>query len=113
MISSALDFVSASHLTLNFAAHLSIFVGALYTALHNRDMPNWVVTPMWYIGLISLFTSITIVCQWAIGPEFPLSYWSMGILGETALNISVAVVLIILMLKTIKADLENRHNRHK
>lgn len=109
MISSALDFVSASHLTLNFAAHLSIFVGALYTALHDKEMPHWVVTSMWYIGLISLFTSITILCQWTLGPEFPLSYWSIGILGETALNISVAFVLVVLMLKTVKADLENRH----
>lgn len=96
---------------INFFAHLIIFIGATYVALQNRNLPQWHITPLWYVGLFSLFVSITVVLQWAIGPEFPLSYWNLGKLAETAVNVSVAAVALIMLIGTVRRDLREAKKR--
>jgi hypothetical protein len=86
----------------NFCAHISIFIGALFIAVYSRTLPHWHVTPLWYVGLTSCFTAITILIEWLLGPEFPLSYTVLGLFGETALNIAIAAIAIIMMIKTGK-----------
>jgi hypothetical protein len=98
---------------INFIAHLTIFIGAFYVALQNRNLKQWHLTPLWYIGLTSVFVVFTIVCQWAIGPEYPISYWNLGRLAETLSNISVAAVALVMLIGTIRLDLKNSRKRRR
>lgn len=98
---------------INFIAHTIIFSGAFYIALHNRDLPQWHITPLWYVGLFSLLVSITIIVQWAIGPEHPLSYWNLGKLAETLVNCSVASIALVMLIRTLRSDLRGRRRRQQ
>lgn len=111
MISFLNAFTNIYALSINFIAHSLIFIGAFYVALHNRRLPQWHITPLWYMGLFSLLISITIILQWAIGPEFPLSYWNAGIMVETLSNISVAIVAVIMLVGTVMSDIKHRKKR--
>ncbi len=111
MISYLNAFTNEFGLLINFVAHTLIFIGTFYVALQNRNLKQWHVTPLWYVGLISLFVSITIVIQWAIGPEHPLSYWNMGMMAETALNVAVASIAVIMLVSTVRLDLRNSKKR--
>lgn len=113
MITFFNTFTNNFALSINFIAHVLIFIGTFYVALQNRNLPQWHVTPLWYAGLCSLFVAITIIIQWSVGPEFPLSYWNAGIMGETLLNIAVAAIATIMLVRTIKEDLDNRRKRNK
>jgi len=97
---------------INFIAHFLIFIGTFYVALHNRKLPQWHITPLWYVGFFSLFTCITIVCQWVVGPEFPLSYWNLGKLAETAVNVSLACVATIMLIGTVRKDIKESKKRN-
>jgi hypothetical protein len=105
IITNIVHFLNQWQMPINFLAHLMIFVGACYVALHNRSLPQWHVTPLWYVGLTSVFTAMTIVCQWVFGPEFELSYFKVGLLGETALNISIAAIALIMLIVTVRKDI--------
>lgn len=111
MISYLNAFTNQFGLGINFAAHVLIFIGTFYVALHNRNLKQWHVTPLWYAGLCSLFVAITILVQWAIGPEHPLSYWNIGLMGETLLNIAVASIAVIMLISTVRLDLRNAKKR--
>jgi hypothetical protein len=111
MISFLNGFTNSYGLIINFIAHTLIFIGAFYVALQNRNLPQWHLTPLWYVGLCALFTSITIVIQWSVGAEHPLSFWNAGVMGETLLNIAVAAIAVIMLIGTVKKDLRERKNR--
>jgi len=113
MITSVVAFFNSWLMLINFFCHSAIFISILYVAVHNRDLQNWIITPLWYLASLSGFTALTIVTQWAVGPEHPMSYWTLGVLGELGSHIVLACISIILMLKTLKTDLENRSKRHK
>lgn len=113
MIVELSAFTYTYQIVINFIAHFLIFIGAFYVALQNRKLPQWHITPLWYVGLFSLFTCTTIVCQWAIGPEHPLSYWNLGRLGETLVNISVAMVATIMLIGTVRRDLKESKKRRQ
>jgi hypothetical protein len=112
MITFLNEFNYRYDLLINFIAHNIIFIGTLYIALQNRNLKQWHVTPLWYVGLASMTVVISIVCQWAIGPEFPLSYWNLGRLAETISNISLATVAVIMLIGTVRHDLKQRGLRH-
>lgn len=95
----------------NFISHLLIFLGAFYILLHNRNMPKWHVTPLWWAGCASLFTFITIVLGLYFGDEFVFSYSRMGYVGEVAFNTCVASIAMVFLIKTVKADIANRKYR--
>lgn len=111
MISTLNAFTNSYGLAINFIAHTLIFIGTFYVALHNRKLPQWHITPLWYAGMCSLFVAITIVLQWAIGPEFPLSYWNVGLMGETLLNIAVAAIAVIMLISTVRRDIKESKKR--
>lgn len=113
MIVELSTFTYTYEIIINFIAHFLIFIGSFYVALQNRKLPQWHITPLWYVGLFSLFTCITIICQWAVGPEFPLSYWNLGRLGETAVNVSVAAVATIMLIGTVRRDLKESKKRRQ
>lgn len=100
MISFFNTFTNTYALILNFVAHVVIFVGTFYVALKNPNLPHWHITPLWYAGLCSLFVSLTIIIQWTLGAEYPLSYWNAGMMGEILLDLSIAAVAAIMILRT-------------
>lgn len=106
MISFLNAFTNTYALAINFLAYSLIFLGASYVALKNQKLPQWHITPLWYVGLSSLLTSITIFVYWVIGPHHPLSYYNFGKLSETMVHISVAVVATIMLAVTIKRDIK-------
>lgn len=111
MITSLNLFINTFGLSINFIAHTLIFIGSFYVALHNRNLPQWHITPLWYAGLCSLFTSIAILLEWSIGPEFPLSYRNIGVMCETSLNISIAAIAVIMLIGTVRQDIKYRKKR--
>lgn len=111
MITWLNGFTYTYEIIINFIAHFLIFIGAFYVALQNRNLPQWHVTPLWYVGLFSLFTAITIVCQWSVGPEFPLSYFNLGRLSETLVNVAVASVAVIMLIGTVRRDIKESKKR--
>lgn len=108
-----MGFFNTWNLLINFLCHAVVFVGILYTAIHNRELKEWVITPLWYLGLTSGFVCVTVLVQWVVGPEHPMSYWTLGQLGETGSHIILAAICGTLFLKTVKSDIENRKRRHK
>jgi len=90
-----------------------IFFGGLYSAIHNRLIPHWYATCLWYIGSFSFLTSITIFLEWIFGEDFILSYTNIGILGETLLIIALAVTSTIMLCYTAKEDIIESKKRTK
>lgn len=113
MISALNIFTYDYEVVINFVAHALIFIGAFYVALQNRKLPQWHVTPLWYTGLASLLVCITVLIQWAVGPEHPMSYWNIGRLAETAVNLSVASIATIMLVATVRRDLREAKKRKK
>lgn len=113
MITQMNLFTYENEIIINFIAHFLIFLGSFYVALQNRNLPQWHVTPLWYVGLASIMVCITVVVQWAIGPEHPLSYWNLGKLAETAVNVAVAAVATIMLIGTVRRDLHEAKKRRK
>lgn len=111
MITATIDFLLSIQLLINFLACSTVFMGAFYIALQNRKLPSWHVTPLWYVGLSAMFVAMSIVLQGMFGRDFELSYAQVGILGETALNLSLAGIALIMMIGTIRQDLRQRKNR--
>lgn len=98
---------------INFLAHLVIFIGSFYVALQNRNLPQWHITPLWYVGLFSILVCITTVVEWAIGSEHPLSFYNIGYIAETLVNISVAIVAAIMLTATVRRDIRGAKHRAK
>lgn len=113
MISELILSLNSLDVTLNFISHLLIFIGAFYIALHNRDLPEWLITPLWYLGLVHLFTGITAIIQWTVGPENPLSYWNMGLFGEVMCNIALSAIVVVMFVMTLRNDIIGSKNRRK
>lgn len=111
MIVELISFFNSNQLIVTFASHFCIFLGTFYVAIHNRNMPQWGMTPLWYVGLFSFMTCFTIVCQWAIGPEFPLSYWNLGQLAQSLVYVSLAVMSIISLVITVRKDIKESKKR--
>jgi hypothetical protein len=113
MISLLNEFNYVHEILINFIAHIIIFIGAFYVALQNRNLKQWHVTPLWYVGLAAFSTCITIVIQWAVGLEHPMSYYNIGRLTETLLNVSVASIAAIMLIGTVREDLKNAKKRRQ
>lgn len=113
MIVEAIRFFNIHQEIVTFVTHLIIFIGTFYVALHNRKLPQWHVAPLWYVGIFCLLTCITIVFQWTIGPEFPLSYWNLGQLAESMVDVMFALVSIIMFTVTVKRDIAGAKRRRQ
>jgi hypothetical protein len=113
MITEMINFFNVHQPIVNFISHMLIFMGTFYVAIHNRNLPPWHITPLWYVGVFSLLTAFTIVCQWAIGPEFPLSYWNLGQLAESLVDLALASIATIMLIGTIRQDIRESKKRKK
>lgn len=113
MIADLSILLNSFNVPINFTNHMVIFAGSFYIAIHNRRIPQWHITPLWYLGLLNLFAGITILIQWCIGPEHPLSYWNLGLFAETLANCSLAAIVLIMFLHTVGHDLRERKKRRK
>lgn len=113
MISDAIHLLNDHNLQLplNLIAHSITFTGIFYVAMHNRNLKQWHITPLWYLGLASLFAAITILLQYIIGPEFPLSYWNMSLFIETVSNLTLAGIAAVMFIGTVRTDLKGRKKR--
>lgn len=112
MISILNGYAFSYELLINFVAHFLIFIGSFYVALHNRKLPQWHITPLWYVGLFSLLVCISIILEWSIGPEYPLSYLNIGKLSEAAVDICIALVATIMLIITVIRDNNGRKKRN-
>ena len=112
MISSFLiNLIYEHQMLINFFLHGIVFLGAFYVALHNRSLPRWHVTTIWYIGLASLLSVITVVFDWNFGPDFPMSYTNLGIITETFSNAALAFTAGAMLYGTILKDIRGAKKR--
>jgi hypothetical protein len=95
----------ALHLNLIFL--LISFVGGLYVAIHARNIPLWVRTPLWYLGLSSFIVAVSIILEFTVGPQFMLSYSRFGVIGEMLINFNIAVTSLIMLVNTVLKDVKN------
>lgn len=94
----------------NFLLNIMIFVGGFYVAMHSRVLPRWTVTCIWYIGLASLFTCITVVLQWVYGPSFPMSYGNVRLLCDMVTHGILAIAVVMLFVHTVFKN--RKHKKH-
>lgn len=111
MITQVMGMMDSVLMPLNFICNFIVFLGGFYVALHSRTMPIWATTCLWYIGLASLFTAITIGADWIWGPEFPMSYTNIGLLGEMLTLFTLTATVLILFSKTVFSDFLYRKKR--
>lgn len=78
----------------DFVLSLVIFLGALYVLLRNEKLPKWHVTPLWYLGTTSLLSALSIVFEWMLGKDFPLSYYNVGVYLDIATKAFLAWIAI-------------------
>ena len=95
----------------NFISHLLIFTGAFYILLHNRNLPRWHVTPLWWAGCASMLAFITIVLGLFFGDDFVFSYFRFGLVAETLFNACIASIAVTFLWRTVKNDLCGRKQR--
>jgi len=88
----------------NFLANFVVFIGGAYIALHSRNIPKWIITCLWYIGLASLLNALTIVIGWSFGDTHPMSHFQIGVFTETLINVMLAMTVGILFFKTVWQD---------
>lgn len=105
------NIVSTFNLPLSFIIHVIIFIGGLYVAIHSRIIPNWLSTCLWYVGLASLFVSVTIGIEYTIGPSFPMSYTNLGQIAELLDSSIIALTISLMFGNTLYNDLKNKKNR--
>jgi hypothetical protein len=98
LASYAYDFMNI----INLISYTIVFIGCLYLVIHNTRLPRWHLTTLWYVSLSAIFTAITIVLEFLLGEEFPLSYTNIGIIGETSLSVTLAVTSLLMMLSTAR-----------
>lgn len=91
-------------LYLNLTFLLITFVGGLYVAIHARNIPIWIRTPLWYLGLSSFIVALSIIFEWTIGPQFILSYSRFGMIGEMMINGFLAVTALLMLFNTVYKD---------
>jgi hypothetical protein len=104
-------FLLAVTLPLNLLSYVIIFIGSFYIALHCRNLPNWLVTPMWYTGISAFLTGLSIILQWILGEDFPLSYYNTGLMCELMLHISLGITIGLLFFNTVRKDIDGAKRR--
>lgn len=111
MIIEIIAFLNSLNVPINFVNHTAIFIGIFYVALHNRKLPQWHITPLWYLGLFNLFVAVTILVQWTIGSEHPMSYWNIGMIATTVCNIALAFIAVLMFAYTVVEDVVGKRKR--
>ena len=110
-VSSTISTLYSIALPLNLVFLIVTFIGGLYVAIHARNIPLWVRTPLWYLGATSFITAMTIVFEFVFGPEFPLSYAQVGLVGEMLINLNLAITALLMLIHTVCKDIRGMNNR--
>lgn len=113
MISNINGLIITWELPLVFFSTAVIFLSCFYVAIHNRKIPTIFLTPIWYIGLSSFFVNFTILCGWAFGDNFPISYYNVSPIGKLLFYLSIVFIAIVLLVDTVKSDITNKKYRCK
>jgi hypothetical protein len=104
MIREVVNMIENLSPILNFTSGLVVFLGGGYVALHSREIPKWVMTCLWYTGLLGLLVSLTITVEWVYGDLHPLSHFQIGRSIETLLLLSLAITVGIMFFNTVWKD---------
>lgn len=94
-----------------FISHLIIFVGSFYVAMHSRIIPTWLTTCIWYIGLSSLFTLITIMIEWFLGPYEAFSYSNLRFFSQYLPILSISITVFLMFINTVCSDITSKKLR--
>lgn len=113
MIVSAMEFFQETRHFVDFVCYLIIFMSSFYVAIHARNIPNWLITSVWYIGVMAFLSLITIVIELFFGPEHPLSNKNLGTLTETMMLIVIAITMGTKLYCTIVEDIKGSKSRKK
>lgn len=108
MIMNFLNWIDAYSTVINFICYIIIFLGGFYVAIHSRVLPKWATTCIWYIGLSSLLVAGTIIVEWTLGQQHPLSYFIMGHATEVIMNTNLALMVVMLFFHTIYHDIKHK-----
>lgn len=111
MLTDVASFLLVWRMPFDLICYSIVFAGTFYIAIHNRRLPPWHVTPLWYLGLGSFFTAFSILCQYIFGPEFPMSYRNVGLIGEAVTHITLALIAAIMFTGTVRHDIEGKKKR--
>lgn len=111
MIADTLFLLNSFNMPINFICHSLVFISSFYVAMHNREIPQWVITPLWYLGLTSLLISISILVQYFISPEHELSYWNLGSVLEYVSNIILSFMCVMFFSTTVFKDIKGAKKR--
>jgi len=104
MISNINTIANEFVLPITFIATLLIFIGTFYVAMFNKNLKQWHVTPLWYVGLSALFVTLSILVQWTTGSDNPLSYDNVGLMGTTFFVCTVASISTIMLVGTVRLN---------
>lgn len=113
MLSDISLFLYNWRMPLDLLCYTIIFMGTFYVAVHNRKLPVWHLTPLWYVGLASLFISFTILLEYIFGTSFELSYTNVGHVGETLSHFSLAFLVGTMFVGTMYSDIKNKNKRKR
>lgn len=113
MIEHTIEFFQDTQHFVDFVCYLIIFMSSFYVAIHARNVPNWLITSVWYIGVMAFLSLTTIIIELFFGPEHPLSNKNLGTLTETMLLVVLAVTMGTKLYCTIIADIKGSKSRKK
>lgn len=112
-ISSFLFSLQGIALHLNLVFLLITFVGGLYVAIHARNIPLWVRTPLWYLGVTAFITALSIIFEWTLGPQFLFSYSRFGLICEMLINANIALTALVMLAHTVFKDIRCMKKRRQ
>lgn len=96
---------------INLVCYTMIFIGGFYVALHSRYLPKWATTSIWYLGLSSFFVACTIIVEWAVGQDHPMSHYMLGQIGELIMNVNLSIVVMFVFFHTVYHDYRCKKKR--
>lgn len=90
----------SSLIALDVVLSTIIFLGALFVLMKNEKLPKWHVTPLWYIGITSLLSVLSVIFEYLFGKDFALSYFNVGSYLDIATKAFVAWIAITFFVVT-------------
>jgi hypothetical protein len=106
-------FLKTHELLINFFCHAIIFLGGFYIAIHSRKIATWLRTCLWYIGCSSFLITISVIIEWALGPDIEFSFTNTQLLSRNLLYFWIAVTTFVFFIKTVMIDIKHFNNRQQ
>ncbi len=96
-------------LKIHSICHVIIFSGIFLFVVKWKNAPQWHVTPLWYVGLSSLFIAFSVLCEWIWGLSVPFSYHNLGLIAEIMFDIFLASLVIVFFVTYTKKYLAEKN----